>query len=208
MTTSPDRTLRVWTWGGAAIAALPLASSNAEDALSSRERSLVRAASSERRKRELRAGRSAARAALRAAGLRTPVEVLGSAEGWPRLAGTRGWHVSICHAGDWAAAIAARVPVGIDLEPLARLGQVERVVAGWNEQALVPSAPFPWPAPLIQWTAWEALGKLTREGVLAGARIAVRPRRTADGLACRLPRRSLRWWCLEGHVLCAARRVR
>ncbi|MHB8418421.1 MAG: 4'-phosphopantetheinyl transferase family protein [Myxococcales bacterium] len=194
---------RGWSWAGTAVALHRLRDAVADEELSAGELALARAARSERRRQELRAGRAAAHAALRAAGRRRRSEVLCSEEGLPRLIDARGWRVSICHAGDWAAATSARAPVGIDLEPLSRLRQVARVVEGWGGGPIA-DPDLPLPLPLLRWTAWEALGKLSGRGVLAGAKRPIRPRLTAAGLIAQSEGARLRWWTFDAHLLCLA----
>jgi phosphopantetheinyl transferase len=197
-----DRALR---WKGATVVVRRLRARVLAAELSRGERALVQAARSPKRRQELRVGRATLHAALRAAGEKRSTEVLSSKQGRPQLVGLTGWCVSLCHGGELVAAAVARGPVGIDVEPLSRLPQVTRVVEGWTHPprgAPVPELPVP--LAFLQWTAWEALGKLTGKGVLAGAKSFIRPELTADGLVARSRGRRLRWWTLADHILCVA----
>lgn len=199
---------RAWKWGGAALVVRSLAAPVTDRELSPAEQKLVQAARAEHRRKELQAGRAAAHAALRAVGIRSRVEVLQSASGRPHLSSNAAaWQLSICHGGGLAAAIVGQSAVGIDVEPLSRQAQVARVVAGWGQRMgnrHEPDPVLPLPLALLQWTAWEALGKVTGRGVLAGAKLLIRPELTPAGLTAKLRGRHLRWWTVQDHVLCAA----
>jgi phosphopantetheinyl transferase len=206
---SLERTIgRAWAWRGAKLAVRLLEAPIGEHELSAKELSLVDAARAEHRRQQLRAGRAIAHAVARAAGLRSRVEVLQSESGRPRLSGAAaGWRLSLSHGGALAAAIIGHSAVGIDVEPLSREAQVTRVVAGWGRRRgrqRVPTPSLPLPLALLQWTAWEAMGKLTGKGVLAGAKATIRPELGTDGLTAQARGRHLRWWLVQGHVLCAA----
>jgi hypothetical protein len=192
-----------WSWRGAGIATRSLRVLVAQNQLSAEELALVREAPRPKRKQEIRVGRIAAHAALRNAGLEERTEVLRSNDGSPVLRSAGGWRVSICHGGEWAGAAASLGGVGIDIEPVSRLGQVGRVVDGWSE-ASATSVGLPLPWPLLQWTAWEALAKVSGAGVLAERKWVVRPRLTGDGLVAQSAGCSLRWWGVDEHVLCVA----
>ncbi len=184
------------TWRGVTLVVRPLRE-RVPGELSRAERALVRSAGSDARRRELRAGRLVAHLALRAAGVKGRVEVLRAAAGQPALSKLAGWHLSLSHGGALVAAVCARRRVGVDVVALARVAQIERVVEG-HARAVAPGT-----AALV-WTAWEALGKVSGEGVLSETRTALQPRRARGGFVARVGARRLRWWTLPGHLVCVA----
>jgi 4'-phosphopantetheinyl transferase EntD len=192
---------------GAHVAVCPLDEGTTDAALSPRERELLRAASTEGRKREIRAGRLAAHAALRASGLSPPPEVLTADDLAPSLDPPSGCFLSLAHDGALAVAACARRTVGVDVVPLSRRPQIERVVRASLDSRGAPGlvdASF-WPPELMLWTAWEALAKRTGEGVFGAMRHA-RLRAEADGptaTAC-LAESRLRWWGQAEHLFCLA----
>jgi 4'-phosphopantetheinyl transferase EntD len=190
-------------WRGVTLVVRPLAQRVATNELAHSERALVTAARSPNRRHEIRAGRAAAHDAFRAAGVKNNLAVLRSATGQPQISGLEGWHVSLSHGGALVAAACARFPLGVDVVPLDRLSQVSRVVAGHAGFAVPLDSRSPL-APLLLWSAWEALGKVTGEGVLSETHTQVRPRRSLGGFVARAGARLLRWWALPGHLVCVA----
>lgn len=190
-------------WRGVTLVVRPLAQPVAPNELCHSERALVTAARSPNRRREIRAGRAAAHDAFRAAGVKNNLAVLRTATGQPQISGAEGWHVSLSHGGALVAAACARFSLGVDVVPLDRLAQVSRVVAGQGGFALPSNHGSPL-LPLLLWSAWEALGKVTGEGVLSETHTLVQPRRSGKGFVARAGARLLRWWALPGHLVCVA----
>lgn len=180
----------------------------ADDELTPLERGLADAAPSEKRRQEIRAGRAAARAALTAFDpqLRL-VSVLAEVDGRPRLEPPGGGHVSLAHDGVLAIAAFSLAPVGVDLLALDRTEQARRVVeqriATGRARALEPG-PRPWDEAVLLWTAWEALGKHSGGGVLAGAMRAQIAPTTGEQLTADVNGVRLRWLAAEGSLVCLA----
>lgn len=171
------------------------------------EQRLVEGAPSALRARELRAGRAAARVVLSALGGEPPA-VLADPEGRPRLEpGDPARHVSIAHDAGWVVAAAAREPVGVDALALDRAEQAERVVRRRIEKGARPletDAPL-WPASMLLWTGWEALGKRTGGGVLSGVMsLPIAPRVEGEWLVAEVEDVRLRWFELRGLLVCVA----
>jgi hypothetical protein len=175
--------------------------------LSEGEQVLVAAAQRPSRRQELRAGRAAAHAAFRAAGVLPRQEVLQSVDGRPMLALSRGWHLSLAHDGAVAVAACDTHPLGVDLAPFCRAAQLERVVrsAIGAEFAKPLEGHVVWPVPLVLWTGWEALGKQRGVGVLGNAmRGALRLRMVGESAIAILGQSRLRWWTDEENLFCLA----
>lgn len=192
------------------IAAVPLAAPVDDHALTPAERGLCDAAASDERRRELRAGRAAFHLALSACTTR-PASLLHDAAGRPRLEPPSDWFVSIAHDGDWALAAVSNAAVGIDLVPLSRADRVRHVVsqrlATHRARPLAAGSEQPFDEALLLWTAWEALGKRSGGGVLAGPmRRSLKVERSVEGATSIDGDDRLRWWLHEGHVLCVAGR--
>lgn len=140
--------------------------------LSPLEGALASATVSERRRREIQAGRAAAHAALSAAGVDPAPDVLSCTGAGPLLVPQNGRYLSIAHDGGLAVAACATYPVGIDFVSFRRRPQVDRVVWSAIHQGYAKSLRGQsaiWPSSLLLWTAWEALGKRRGDGVWGGA---------------------------------------
>jgi phosphopantetheinyl transferase len=174
------------------------------------EQGLVDAAQGDHRRRELAAGRAAARLAFAAAGAPPHLQVLADAKGRPVVEPPGPWHVSIAHDGALAAAAVSLAPVGVDLIPLARAEAarkvVERRISTGRARPLAVASARPFDEALLLWTAWEALGKRTGGGVLSGVMdeplcvdaSGEHPAASAGGVR-------LRWLLVDGHLCCVAR---
>jgi 4'-phosphopantetheinyl transferase EntD len=194
-------------WDGAYLAFCPLGDPAYDADLSPRELALVAAATTESRRQELRAGRRAAHAALKAAGVSALPEVLTSAARRPSLDPPAGWFVSLAHDGGLAVAACARRSVGIDVVPFCRRQQVERVVRATLENGTgigLLTVDTPWPSALVLWSAWEALGKQTGGGVFEAMRASIRPEMKDDTATAAVARCHLRWWSHGEHLFCLA----
>jgi 4'-phosphopantetheinyl transferase EntD len=194
-------------WDGAYVAFCPLGDPADGADLSPRELALVAAATSESRRREIRAGRRAAHAALKAAGVSALPEVLTSTAGRPSLDPPAGWFVSLAHDGGLAVAACARRPVGIDVVPFSRRPQVERVVRASLQTGTAIDLPIfdtPWPPALVLWSAWEAIGKQGGGGVFEAMRASIRPEMSGDTAAAVVATCHLRWWTHGEHLFCLA----
>jgi len=110
-------------WDGATVAIRRLDDAENDRELSQGEHALVLAALSESRRKELRAGRAAAHEAFRAAGAPSLPEVLKADDERPKLAGSRGWYLSLAHDGDFAVAACDTHPIGVDFVPFRRAPQ-------------------------------------------------------------------------------------
>jgi 4'-phosphopantetheinyl transferase EntD len=145
------------------------------DRLHPLEQQLLATAGSDARRRELLAGRVAAHRALEALGAPAGLAVITDTSGRPMIQPAGAWHVSLAHDGLYALAAASTQAVGVDLITLDRAAQAGRVVTHRIEtgraRGFAAGARCPWDAALMLWTAWEALGKRTGEGVLAGAAV-------------------------------------
>jgi 4'-phosphopantetheinyl transferase N-terminal domain len=176
--------------------------------LSPGERTFAAAAGSEPRRREIMAGRAAAHAALRAAGVSPLPEVLTSTDRRPLLRPPCGWHLSIAHDGELAVAACARTAVGVDVVPLARQAQIERAVrsaldsrsAGMDSMSEIGL----YGRALLLWSGWEALGKQSGEGVFQGMRASIHPVWNERGAMTIVDGRCLRWWWHGTHLVCLA----
>jgi len=172
------------------------------------ERALAAAAGSDRRRREILAGRAAAHEALDAAFPEGPaVAVLSDAEGRPRIVPPiAGVFVSIAHDGGLAAAAAGEAPLGVDLAPFSRTAQAGRVVEALvkSGRAFAVEGRVPWPH-LMVWTAREAMAKRLGTGVLDD-RLAVRlePSPCGEDWVARTDKMLLRWWFEEAVLVCVA----
>jgi len=177
--------------------------------LSRAELNLVSTGATPRRRGELSAGRKAAALAFDALAVGGRPSVLSDDAGRPRLVPPGEWHVSLAHDGLLAAAAVARAPIGIDLIDLRRLAQLTRVVRDRivTERAVGLVGDFAaHPAPLLLWSAWEALGKQTGGGVLSGPMQAlIEPRVDEEGQATASVGNSrLQWWLDDHHFFCLA----
>src|SRR5271167_1397005 len=105
-------------------------------------------------------------------------DVLVSSALRPLLDPPTGWFLSLAHDGGLAVAACARRAVGVDVVPFSRRQQVERTVRAALESraasGLVAEA-TPWSSALVLWSAWEAIGKRTGEGVLGAMHERIRP---------------------------------
>lgn len=182
-----------------------------DEALSAAERGLADATGSDLRRREIRAGRAAARAlfARLSPGL-ARTSVLRDAEGAPRLDPPGEWTVSLAHDREVVAAAAAQGPVGLDVLQESRFAQARTVVEARIERSRAVPLGGAWPEDLpesaLLWTAWEALGKLTKKGVLGGAmQVALVARgRPELPLEAHAPGVRVRWWRDEGALVALA----
>lgn len=180
-----------------------------DDALTPAERGLADGAGSDPRRRELRAGRAAAKAALLAADASfVSRSVVADDRGRPVLDPPAGDAISLAHDGGSVAAAYALAPVGIDLFSLDRLAQAERVVTARLARDAPPftgAAGLPWPAPALLWTAWEAAGKRSGDGVLSrviGRTWTIRRFETLWGATAGDTR--VRWFEERGCLVCLA----
>jgi 4'-phosphopantetheinyl transferase EntD len=205
---APDRTRSPpWKFGGATVATRRLDDLANGDDLSRGEQALVSAARSELRRKELAAGRAAAHEALRAAGSPSPHRVLKDSDQRPRLAGSRGWFLSLAHDGDLAVAACDTHPIGVDVAPFLRRAQLERVVGSAIDAQLARplGGEAVWPPSLLLWTAWEALGKQRGVGVLGEAMEAqLEVQMTGDCAVATWGHSRLRWWTDEENLFCLA----
>jgi phosphopantetheinyl transferase len=117
--------------------------------------------------------------------------------------------VSLAHDEGLAVAACARAPVGIDVVYLGRASQLTRVVRSVLEEhpdrAPSIAGVLPWPAAVVAWTAWEALGKLSGVGVLGLSLTDGLEVNVAEGGAVGAAGGSrLRWWAEGQHVFCLA----
>ncbi len=192
----------------AVLVARALALEVSDDELSAAERGLADAAPSQTRRQELRAGRAAAREAFLTAEAGSPPSVLQDGRGRPRLDPPGDWFVSLAHDRALACAAVARAPVGVDLLAFAREGPAARVVAERIRSglgtALLPGSVSPFPESMLLWTAWEALGKRTGEGVLTATRVPLRVERRENVPTAFTAEARVRWFEIEGHLLCLA----
>jgi 4'-phosphopantetheinyl transferase EntD len=179
-----------------------------DEELSPRERALAAGAESEWRRREIMAGRAAAHAALRAAGVFPLPEVLTSTDRRPLLLPPCGWHLSLAHDGELAVAACARTAVGVDIVPLARRAQIERAVRSALDSGATGTGSMaelvPYPRALLLWSAWEALGKQSGEGVFQGMQASIHAVLDEQGAATIIDGRCLRWWWNGTHLVCLA----
>lgn len=182
-----------------------------ESVLSDAERALARSAKTPVRRRELLAGRLAARMVWKEAGVSIPPSILRDEDGRPRLEPPLpGWFVSIAHDGGWALAAVARGRLGVDLFDLRRLpsvqGVVERRLATGRAHSLDQRVELPWPDAALLWTGWEALGKSDGRGVLSAMRLQLSlDDVSTDGVATgHVAQGTLRWWAERGVLCCLA----
>lgn len=195
---------------GVPVALVPLSQCD-ESTLSPPERALVESARSDRRRQELTAGRIAARATLEALRpLPSPLpDVLADPSGRPVCVPDVGVFVSIAHDEGMAAAAVARAPIGLDVLRLDRADQADRVVRAridtGRATGLLRQVDAPWSDGLVLWTAWEALGKLSGEGVLGEAMLTrLEPEPHGHALVARTRDAELRWWIEGGFAVCLA----
>jgi phosphopantetheinyl transferase len=133
---------------------------------------------SPRRRAEFVAGRNAARAAVaRLLGIKTPneIEILKDATGAPFVVDRPHVRVSITHSNQVAVAVAAFVPVGVDLEAdEARPPAFTRMFFSRHEQDSLSAAPNEAQQTMLNtlWTRKEAICKVGRwGGTLAFAQV-------------------------------------
>jgi len=185
-------------------------------ALSPEELALVEGASSSTRRQELLAGRAAVRSALRAVGRPAPRAVLSGLDGRPQLLYDASIvppaelpSVSIAHDGSWAAAAVSMRAVGVDLAGTSRqdrvMAVIARLVAQGRALAVPPTPGCPFDPALMTWTAWEALGKRTGEGVLpAMTSVISAPRREGGRWIARSTEARLTWFDHDDVLGCTA----
>lgn len=198
------------TWLGATVSFRRLDDPGNQADLSAAEFALARGAGSERRAQELAAGRAAARAAFRGAGVWPLPEVRKGSDQRPQVHPPNGWQVSLSHDGGLAVAACAREAVGVDVVHLGRADQLARALQSANAPdpaglgLTIVAGVLPWPAPVVCWSGWEALAKRVGVG-LGGVEqvsldVAVRGG-VATGFVGPV---HLRWWGVGAHVCCLA----
>ncbi len=196
-----------WRINDVAVVAVPIPA--ADVVASAAEEAAIAARFSPGRRREWLAGREAGRLALAELGCVDAGPILADERGAPRLLPSVGLSLSLAHDGDFVIAAAARFPVGVDLLGGGRFDSAHAVVtARWRDgRAGAVVGPCRWPSTAMAWTAWEALAKLSGEGMPTAMHHALRVQAVCEASAEGAAEGSrLTWFAAAGGLACLARR--